>query len=324
MANTCVLHLKGCSGTLSRRYTDESWSEVFRVSLDTATRNGPAIITAARAANPTEFPLRGQAWPANPTYGLYADTFPIAPYDSLGKQWLVTVNYVPLKAGEQNNEGTSDNPLLWPAVFTLDWIEREEAITEARNVEAIAQSSPTPRAANTLGLVTNSAGEEFDEGIFKTVRRAVVCITKNVPTLDSVLAVESQYADTTNSDTVYSIGPRRYQYLSVESPGKQIANGITYFARTVRVLVDKTTDRVVNNVGWSSWAAPADDPFGPITLTRIRINAVDENGKATKEKVDPAEPMFLQLNGSFVPNSAAATKVTYRYLTETPYAGLLI
>jgi hypothetical protein len=318
MANECVLDIKASGGTLSRRYSDESVTERFRVRLDTASRSLPTILNLARAANPTQFPLRGQAWPAAATYGLYADNFQFTPVGDLQKDWHITVTYMPLKPGEPDTEG-DDNPLNWPATYSIEWAEREEAVVEARNIATQGQSSPGgTRNANTLGPLVNSAGEEFEESVFRTVRRAVLSIHKNIASLDQVLSVEANYADTTNSDTVYGIGPRRYMYYGVESSGVQTANGINYYARTIRVMLDKTTDRYFNNVGWN-YCTFVGGQNGESKLTRFKVKASDdENDEA---EVDSPEPQFLLLSGL---KSTTAVTIGYRALQEVPYASLLI
>lgn len=313
MANTCVIETKGVGGTLSPLYSDETITERFLVTLDTASRNLPAILNSARAANPTQFPLRGQSWPLNPGYGLYAKKFDFEMRSDMGKQWAINVSYLPLEPNEPNTEGSNDNPLLWPATYAVDWVEYEEAITKARNVEALGGStSGAPRAANTLGPVVNGALQEFDEGIFEVVRDPVISITRNVATLDQVLSIESTYSRTTNSDTVYGVGPRRYKYLGVESGGVQTANGISYYTRTVRVQITKTTDRILNNVGWHFWY----DDDGTKKLARFTVDDDD-----TKEKVPASEPGFLLRTGN---KSTTPETVTYRHLEEVAYAGLLI
>lgn len=322
MATECVLDLKASSGTLSKRYSDESVSERFRVKLDTSSRSLPAIMALARAANPTEFPLRGQAWPAAPTYGLYADNFQFTPIGNLQKDWHITVTYLPLKPGESSVEGVSDNPLLWPKAFTWEWLEREEAVLQARNVEDFGHNSEAGvRAAGTLGPLENSARQEYAESIFRTVRRGVICVTQNVATLGDVAAVEDQYADTTNSDTVYNIGPRRYKYLSVDSPGPTSANGITYHPRIIRVAIEKTTEFECNNVGWNHWVRDGD---GKKWLAAVKIKETGDDGKATETLVTPPEPVFLGQLGTYGEGQPTLKTQHWRYLTEKPYASLLI
>jgi hypothetical protein len=315
MANTCTIDIRSSGGTITRRYSDDSVTERFLVKLDVATRDLISVLNSARAANPTQFPLKGQSWPSNPTYGLYADSFQLEPRNEFQTQWFVTVTYTPLKAGEHNTEG-SGNPLLWPAVFAVDWIEYDEAVTKARNVEAFTAAGAFNRPALTLGPCTNSAGGEFEEGVFETTRDAVLSITKNVATLNEVLSLEGTYAKTTNSDTVYGVGPRRYKYIGVETSGIQTANGISYYARTVRVQVMKTTDRAINNVGWHNINFDG-------KKVKYKVRKQDESGAAIEPAVyeDAQEPGFLTLAGA---RSEAATTVSYRWLTEVPYAGLLI
>lgn len=313
MANSCTLAHHGVSGTLSDKYANESVTEKFFVHLDTPTRNIVSVVNSARAANSSQFPLRGEGWPANPFYGLFAKQFNVQMRNNLGTEWEVDVTYQPREPKDPDTQN-DDNPLNWPPVYTLEFIEYEEAVTEAKNVDKIGDFAPGgPRDALTLGPVVNSALQEFDEGLFVPVRDAVIVITKNVATLDEVLAVDTQFLRTTNSDTIYGVGPRRFKYLGVESGGLQTANGIQYYTRTIKVQKLKTTDSVMNNVGWN-YASLKD---GKRILKPFTVKDDDDND------VLPSEPQFLNIYGGKPEDTDEPTVVRYRYLDEVPYQSLL-
>jgi hypothetical protein len=305
MANQCVIDVSGVTGTLSDKYANEVVTQRFRISLDAANRNIVNIAELARAANPTQFPLRGQAWPDNPTYGLYAKQFQFEPMSELLTNWKCTVSYQPLEPGESNTGGVS-NPLLWPATYSADWVEYEEAVTEAKNVEAF--TGGPGRAALTLGPVVNTAYQEFDEGLYRTVREMVLNIHRNLPSLDAVAQLNYDFQDTTNSDTYKGQGARRWMFLGAVSPGIQTANGIDYWPTTISVHLKKTTDRKINNVGWKNLNFDGD-----VVAYKILDDESDQ-------LVDVSEPAFLSLTGARAPDTPLA--ITYRYLTETAYASL--
>ncbi len=315
MAVTAVqLDTKSKGGTLCRRPSEGGCSEVFTLKLDAPSDNYPVIASQANALS-ARFPNPGQAWPPNVNNGWYAETFAFANIDSdLDYRWKVTVTYKPLQPGEQNTEN-GPNPLLWPAVYWLEWIEFEEAVTQGRNIQAIGPPS-IQRAADQLGPIVNGALQEFEEGLVKTTRQAVLCIQKNVATLDQVLAVESAYQNTTNSDTVYGIGPRRYEYLSVDSGGVQNAAGQSYYARVARVKISETTDRTLLNIGWHNRNLSG-------KLVKYRVEEVDEvtgDSFDPKKYVEPSEPGFLTLLGA---RSNTPVSVGYRILRPAAYLSLL-
>jgi hypothetical protein len=312
MANICKL-MPGGGGTLSRRYRDERTTDTFWVKLDTPTRDIVAIADAARAANPAEFPLRGQSWPARPGYGLFADMFNVDMISQLNKVWKITVTYTPLDPEEPNTEATNSNPLLWAKVFGLEWIDTEVPIEKGKNREAIGAASIVgERAIGTLGALVNSALQEFDEPLMRTKRIPVITVTDNVATLAEIWSTQTQFEDTTNSDTISGVGPKRFEYLCVDHEGQQTANGIPYFKRIRKVALKKTTDRIVNNVGWGSWVTKE----GVKKLKRITV--LDEEAD---EQVPSSEPGFLTLAGAHGFNP---TTLSYGVLDEVPYASILL
>lgn len=299
---------KAIAGTLSRRYSDEQTSQVFNVYLDAQSEDLPTILAQAQQAGFTaRIPNRGEAWPVNPTYGLYADSFAFSPVEDLLKWYEVTVNYMPLKPGEPNTEETNDNPLLWPRTYKWDWVEFEEAIVEARNVDAFTGGAG--RAALTLGPMENPAYQEYDEGLFETVREGVLCIRYNVATLEEISDIEDEYSGTCNSDTVAGRPARRWKYIGVEDGEEQIANGVKYRPIVVRVQLTRSTDRKVNSVGWKHY-----NPAG----TDLVIAKVKDDD--TGEMVPASEPVFIGLDGKM---SASAVSNSWRYKNEVPYAPLI-
>lgn len=313
MADVCRLLAQPglLTGTLTADYKGDTASEKFYIKLDTATRDIVSVANSARAANPSQFPLRGEPWPVNPGYGLYAKTHAFSNLSELGSLWECVVTYMPLDPSEPNTNGNS-NPLLWPAVYGLEWLEEDVPITRGRNVEAIGSGTTAgERVALTLGEIVNSALQEFDEGLFRTRRTPVITVTKNVGTLDEVYYVQKDFEDTTNSDTIGSVEPRRMEYLCVEHNGQQTANGTLYYARTVKIALKKTTDRRINNRGWNYWKT--------IDSVKTLVPFTVKQEGSTDETLT-SEPAFLTLAGG---KATAPTTVTYRVLEEVPYASLL-
>lgn len=299
---------KAIGGTLSRRYSDEQVSQVFNVHLSAQSEDLPTILSQAQAAGFTaRVPYRGEAWPENPDYGLFADTFTFTPVDELLKWYEVAVNYVPLKSGEPDTGSNNDNPLLWPRTYRWDWVEFEEAVTTAKNVDTFTGGGG--RAALTEGPVVNPAYQEYDEGLFDTVREGVLVVRWNLASLEDVSDIEDTYSGTCNSDTVLGRPLRRWKYIGIEDGEEQTANGIKYRPVAVRIQLTRSTDRKINSVGWKHLDAAGVD------LVTAKVKDED-----TGEMMPASEPVFIGLDGKF---SASAISNTWRWLREVPYAPLI-
>lgn len=311
MATTCTRKAGSVSGVIAAKYSEGRVSESFNLVSDTPITDPVEAYYAARSANPSQFPQVGAAWPTRPTYGLFAKRFSTNMVSSKGTQWEISVEYEPLEPDEPNRDGVSDNPLAWPRTYRWDWVEYEEAIKEAYNVE---EFTGIEREALTLGPVVNPAGQEYVDGLFDVVREAVLVIRWNVATLDDVAAIEAQYQRTTNTDTVFGIAPRRWKYLGLEDGDAQVHNEIPYRPVTVRVQLTKTTDRRLLSVGWKE----LDDDGLPNIPAMVEEHT--ETGVATGNRIPASEPRFLNNAGKFV---ATPRTDVWRYLDEVNYAPLL-
>jgi hypothetical protein len=314
----CELDRTNWEGTLTAMFSNETFKEQFNILLHPTywgSRDIPLIILECAIANPAEFPARGQPWKVRPTYGWYAGGYAFRAHDKTLKRMTCEVTYAPIPPNQPNTQNSGDNPLNFPATYTLDWIEYEEAIEEAYNVQAFGGNTEKgERVANTLGPVTNSAREEAEEGIYETYRDAVVNIHKNFASLNQVIQFQLNYAHTTNSDTYLGAEPGRAKFLSIEAGSEQELNGWKFYPATIRVQICKTTNFKMNNVGWNYY--DVDLASGKKQLTRFKV--LDPE---SKEMVDSPEPQFLQLDGSkqLVPD---ATQLEYYHLRKTSYAGL--
>lgn len=309
----CELDLESYGGTMNATFKDDI-SEVYNVKLNTASRDIPLILSECALVNPLEFPLRGGAWKVRPAYGLFAHTFKFDRDAKVRTRYKIGVEYGPVPPGQPNVDGSGDNPLQYPATYSLDYLEYEEAIAEARNVEPIgAESEGGVRAALTLGEVVNGALQEFDEGIYDTQRDAVLNIFKNVSTLDEIVAFNVNYGRTTNSNNFFGAGPRRAKFLGAESGSIQIANGYSFYGMVIRVQIKKTTDVAINNTGWHWWW----NDKGTKRLTKFKV--LDQD---TQEMEDASEPGFLRRDGAS--SQGVPTTLHYRYLEEVSYTGLML
>lgn len=306
---SCVREREFGQASLSYKYGGESVTERFRIDMDAQSLDWPTILSQAQAlgGGNTPPPARGAAWPANPTYGLYAKEYQFRVDPQRVTRCYLDVQYLPVESGESNPSQSTTNPLLWPAEYDIQYIEEEFVIEEARNVEAFTGTNHT-RAANTLGPVVNSALDETEEPLVDTERVAVVKIVKNVASLNSIVSQNINFARTTNSDTFLGASARRAKFIGAESGGRQVANGIEYFPMITSVAIYKTTDRILNNVGWNNINFGGD---------KVKYMVTDDE---TDELIEPSAPGFLTLAGG---RSTSPVKITYRYLDAVSYAGLL-
>ena len=315
----CELSVDDYGGNLNYLYKDETITETWKVKCNSAHRNLPSLITQCHALQP-EFPLRGVTWPVAPSYGLYAKNYTFRMIGGGFKNYEIDVSYQPRTSSEPNTESSAGNPLMWPAIYALDWIEYQEAVTEAYNLEELgADTAWGARAVNTLGPVVNGALQEFEEGIFETQRDVVIHITKNVPNLATIVNYHNTYVRTTNNTSFLGAGQYQAKYLSATSGGEKYSEGFTYYPMTISVQITKTTDRKMNNIGWHYWKQK--DANSPKKLVKFMVQDTDEQGNPTDELTPASEPTFLTRGGKI---GFAGGWVTYRYLRATSYNGLLL
>jgi hypothetical protein len=234
----------------------------------------------------------------------FAQDFSMDRIDGNRAHWDITVTFSPPPEGE-DDEQQNENPLARPAVYDIQYIEQEYVIEEARNVEAFG--TVFTRAPDTLGPIVNACYRRPDEPIVDTERNGVIVIEKNVPTLGAVMALNNTYARTCNSDTCtvggQSIDPRRLKFLCARSGGRQQEGDIVYYPAIIEIEIKKTTDKILDNVGYEYWNDDADD----------FERAKDKDGEFV------GDPVNLNLDGTL--NESDPTTISYRYLTEVAYSG---
>lgn len=303
MADTSTLI--GVQGT-EQSASKDSVTQTYRVIYDSVPTNFYTALTRGRAATGTPLPARRSLY-ASPSAILFADTFSSGiSFDAENRAvWDWTVGFVVPEPGELEVY-EYDNPLDRPPVYNVQYMDIEEVIDKAKNVEALSKGDGNGgnRAADTEGPIVNAAGIRPDEPIMRTKRLEVLVITKNYPTLASIVTRNRTYKQTTNSDTLEGYGARELRYLLTESQGVQYENGIEFWPGMTTILAEDTTDITLDNVGYQHWDG-AD-------LKR----ALDADNNPT------AEPINLTLAGAS--GGTLSTTITYRDLEPTAYAGLII
>lgn len=229
---------------------------------------------------------------------------------SKGAVWEFDVTFGPPPEGE-DEEQQNPNPLLRPPVFNIDYADEEYVVKQAKNVTALTGGFSRP--SGTLGPIVNAAFRRPDEPIVRTRRRGVIIIEQNYADLGEIMDLNEDYQETCNSDNVTlgtkTFAARRLKYELTRSGGKQVENDIVFYPGVTEIGIYKTTDLVLDNVGYEYWDDASED----------YKRAKDGNGD------DTAEPINLNLDGTkkdtSVIGDTGAITLTYRDLEEVAYSG---
>lgn len=291
----CYIVAGGVTGTLSDVYSNDRIQETYQVELTTGERSPLVVEALANAGGTNPLPIRGTLYGPDIGYGLYARRFDfriVEPHTV----WQFQVSYEPLQAGEQNPQQNSD-PLNQAPEITIEYVEYEQVIAEAYNVEDHGGPfNKYYRQAATWGAVTNSIGREFDEGLTDIRRDAVIVVKKNIATEAEMVSRQSAFAGTTNSDTWLGAAVGQLKYLSVNSTGKQNRGGTDFFEMRTRVQVFpianlpsgiRGTDRRVLNNGWAYYDTDSK------LVKHTGSEPINIDRATGRKKDDSAEPDIL-------------------------------
>lgn len=285
----------------------DSLTAIYKVVYDSRPSSAYTAIARARAAGPDPLPpIRHQY--ASPTAWMFAKSFAMQTNRSDDSAQVIdwTVSYSPPPPGETEESFGQDNPLARAPTFQIQYMDREDVIAKAKNVGALphGNGSGGNRADDTEGPIVNAAGKRPDEPMVDTTRLEVLVITKNYPSLASIVTRNRTYKKTTNSDSAQGYSARELRYLLTESHGEQFENGVRFWPGTTTILADETTDLTIDNVGYEFWNA-ADSDWE-------RVKDTDGNFMA--------EPINLKIDGD--KGGTTTNTITYRYLAPVAYSGL--
>lgn len=297
--------------TATRDYQDTVIYK-YQADLGQNIANPRTAMAIAQSLGPNPLPIRRAVLAGSPLDGasLYVNEIHGERTKEHREVWMFDVSFAPAPKGEDEDQ-QNENPLLRPPVFGVRYIEEEYVVKQARNVQSlgvdIGAGGPF-RAAGTLGPIVNGASRRPDEPIVRTRRRAVITIAKNFADLGTIMDMNEDYQDTTNSDSVVignkTFSPRRLKYEVTEDGGKQVENNITFYPGLTEIGIHKTTDLILDNVGFEYYTGGGAD--------NKLIRAKDDEG------LDTAEPVNLSLEGFLI---LGTTQITYRDLEEVAYSG---
>ena len=288
------------SATINKEGQD-SITMRYLVQFDRVQSDPYAGLVLAQAANPDPIPLLRAAFG---TSGQSANIFVTSIQPSVAKEnrnvYFYDVVYAAPEPNQQTPLQQNNNPLLRPGVRNIEYIASEWVIDQAKNVEALSNGNGNggTRSAFTLAPIVNAAGKRPDEPKVDTEYNPVLTYSKNYASLGAIDSLNQAYQRTTNSDTVFGYGVRRLKYLVTESLGQQFENGFEFWPGTTRVEVKRTTDIIIDNVGYDYWDS-----------TESKHVRADNQG----------EPINLSMSGD---KDSSKTTITYRYLEDKPYLAL--
>ncbi len=238
--------------------------------------------------------------------GLFCQKIDITnhPQDDTGTKWVITCNYAPLEPGSRPSDSEPD-PLLRPGRYWLEFREYSETVDEAWNIDAhVDPTTTTTRAADTLGPIANTAGQDYDEALQETDHLMILCCEKNFATLQEIADIHNDYHSSLNSNddyyTHYDKMQARYEGVTCSQP--QYENGAEYYRATVRVALSS-------------------EPF-----TRDIVNRGYQYYKASTDELiqwDGSEPALLKANGEKLPDGELGNVVKYRTRRLVDYTNLI-
>lgn len=285
----------------------DSLTATYRVEYDSIPATAYSALARARAASGSPVPPRRHQY-SSPTAWMYAQSFAMQTQRSDDSCKVIdwAVSYGPAPAGETPETYLPENPLNRPPVYNVQYMDIEEVIDKAKNVGALPHGDGAGgnRADGTEGPIVNAAGKRPDEPLVRTARLEVLVVTKNYPTLAAIVNRNRAYKNTTNSDTPQGYGARELRYQLTESHGEQFENGYRFWPGTTTILAEKTTDLIIDNVGYEFWNAAESD------WERVK----DFEGNFV------AEPINLKIDGD--KGGTTTTTITYRDLNAVAYSGL--
>ncbi|MEN1679248.1 MAG: hypothetical protein AAGJ46_06615 [Planctomycetota bacterium] len=253
-------------------------------------------------------------------YALSIQGKPLDPRNTKSNRWGWRVQFgpppagAPIKAdggGDGSNPGGEESggynmlPWEWAPEYNIEYYDSDRPIRTAKNVVTFPRGygAAGQRPFGTDTVLTNTLGERLDETQMAIDRRPVLVISRNYQNLSDIVDLNEKFVDTANSTELQGFGVRTLRYQLTESTGRRVDNGVTYWPGVTRILVEKTTDLIIDNVGYEYW----DEAKGELAPAK------DSEGNRV------AAPIYLKLDGT---PSDVRTWIAYRYLEEEDYTEL--
>lgn len=311
MATTSKLKREG--RTMRLNGIKSTYTATFRVITDTLVTSPIIALVESTSASPNAVPLYGA------TYNLgtgVTDDFDLGSFaqdydvkDAGGTDttnlWDITVTWRPFDSSPHSPTDRGTTPVDRAVRYTMEFIETQEIVSNAWNVAAI-----NTRAANTLGPIINSAGEQFHDAVIEDDKVLVLVAKKNFLTLEHVAAYHRYFNRTLNSDTIYGYTAHKAKFLSVEL-GEVINEqyggaSVPYYPATIKIAFKDT-----------EWYLPVVNKG-----MKVRPSAGAEAvGARDKNNHPVSSPILLAANGTALPDGTIGNTISYRTRRAVAYDG---
>ena len=301
---------------------------MYRVTTDDAVMPIPTILEEAAALDPTgdvnqPIPAPGAIYNGDP--GARARNFRVEQLVTQGglTTFDITVTFSRNTDG-QGDEQVNDDPIQWEPVIWYEYERyqvplllaknKEEHTYADNNYQSITGAITPTRPVDTLGWITNTAGDPFETQPTRELEASVLAFRKNYASLSAIDTVRTDFEETWNDATFWGRPAHFVRFKSIRADKPKVYfNGTVYYPAVIRLDLDRDDLQVglleFDNIGKQSLF-----PAGS-TLTGKTVNIDEQLNQLT-------DPQPLELDGTQVPGTVTAGKITYEYLTEADYTQL--
>lgn len=296
---------KNITGTFTGDQQD-SVTKTYFVEFDAPEEDPDTVLLEAQGAASNAVPIKRAQYKAG--VNMYADQFEVNVDNESRKEWAIDVTWRTPNNGE--HAVFALHPILRPPKIRIDYIQREAPVYKGWNKDAF-NSGVYDRPVDTLGAFTNSIGKETIDPVRDTFWDGVITVTRWLPNVFAVLALNSIYKNTSNSDVIMSMFPPetlKYQVTKSGEEGEQ--DNIPFFEIRTSIEITDTARVFLNNVGYETVLTEGEPPNQEHKLVGIK----DDEGENIRE------PRFLDLAGKV---SNEPVLLEYAYRNPVSYASLV-
>ena len=285
----------------------------YQIDVGAISDDATLVLFAGQTATGLQVPAANEIY--RPGVGAYAQDFSLQPTTENRTVWRCDVTYTEPEGGGGTTVDFDLHPILRPPRVSIDYLEKEYVIQEARNVEPLTAGTiggeNYSRAADTLGPIANGMNQETIEPFLDTEWSGVMTIRRSVPDLSSLLTLNKDYRRTTNSELVLGLfPPRTLKYQVTRSSDELEQDDIPYYDIETSIEILDTTDIKVQSTGL---LYKTTDLVGEVDTAAPR-EGYRNDGPLT------GEPVHIGTDGTRRPDPQI---ITYRHLTEKPYTALV-
>lgn len=295
---------------------DHRLTRSYHIDVGSITDSPALALLAGQVASTSGISIPATNEIFAPGVAVYAREFNLEPTPENREIWRCDVNYSAPDGGGGGTTIEFDlHPLLRPPRVSIDYMEKEYVIQEARNVEPLTAGDiggvNYSRVANTLGPISNGMNQETIEPFLDVEWSGVMTIRRSVADLTALLQLNKTYRRTTNSELVLGLfAPRTLKYQVTRSSDELEQDDIPYYDIETSVEILENTDLKVQSTGLL---------YKITDLHNVPDTASPREGYRNKGPLT-GEPVHIGTDGTRRPDPQT---ITYRHLTEAPYTTLV-